>query len=167
MFIVSMKMTKGKLFLGLMVSIITIVGALTLIGNSMASSVESAHGGATAVAAETDDDLLIFVETLGWQVDINSRSDKVVLLPQDFGDTYMFYNEIQTAQGYDLAPYKGKEVMIYTYDVLNYPNQEKNVRINIIVFEDKVIGGDVSSIELDGFMHGFKKPQATIALTDG
>ena len=42
-----------------------------------------------------------------------------------------------------------------TDEIENYPGQAEGVRANILVYKNKVIGGDVCSVELDGFMHGF------------
>ena len=42
--------------------------------------------------------------------------------------------------------------------VKNYPDQPEDVRINLIVHKNKVIGGDVCSLSLDGFIHGFTIP---------
>ena len=42
----------------------------------------------------------------------------------------------------------------------NYPGYENKdgvVRANLLVYEGRVIGGDVCSVELDGFMQGFEK----------
>ena len=65
------------------------------------------------------------------------------------------YNEIQKQQGCDLSKYAGKRCKRYTYVIENYPGQAEGVRANILVYKNKVIGGDVCSVELDGFMHGF------------
>ena len=58
-------------------------------------------------------------------------------------------------QGCDLSKYAGKRCKRYTYVIENYPGQAEGVRANILVYKNKVIGGDVCSVELDGFMHGF------------
>lgn len=48
----------------------------------------------------------------------------------------------------------------------NYPGYEGadgTVQANILVYEGAVIGGDVCSTELDGFMQGFDFPTKTTA----
>ena len=53
-------------------------------------------------------------------------------------------------------PFRGKTVKRWTYDVTNYPDNRPNVKANILVYDNKIIGGDICSLELDGFMHGFQ-----------
>ena len=40
----------------------------------------------------------------------------------------------------------------------NYPDSSEEVRINLLVYQGKVIGGDVSSTQLDGFIQGLARP---------
>lgn len=53
----------------------------------------------------------------------------------------MGYNEIQRAQGLDLAKYKNKKVSRFTYKVTNYEGYEGEVYANLLVWRDKVVGG--------------------------
>lgn len=39
----------------------------------------------------------------------------------------------------------------------NYGNKKQEVRANLIVCEGQLVGGDVCSAELDGFMQGLRK----------
>lgn len=76
----------------------------------------------------------------------------------EFDETFESYNELQKLQGMDLSRYKGQRAKRYTYTVLNYPGQEEGVQANVLVLNDTIIGGDVSSVAIDGFMHGFAIP---------
>ena len=58
--------------------------------------------------------------------------------------------------GMDLEPYHGKRMKCYSYEVTNYPG-EPNVLAHLYVYKEKIVGGDVSSTALDGFMHGLSK----------
>lgn len=71
----------------------------------------------------------------------------------------MGYNEIQRAQGLDLAKYKNKKVSRFTYKVTNYEGYEGEVYANLLVWRDKVVGGDVCSKDVNGFVHGFANHQ--------
>ena len=84
-------------------------------------------------------------------------------IPKEFDDVFTNYNAIQKTQGCNLEKYAGKRCKRYTYVVTNYPGQTDNVRANILVYKDKVIGGDVCSLELGGFMHGFVISQPGIS----
>ena len=54
---------------------------------------------------------------------------------------------------------KKKSVMLYTYSVKNYPGYEGEVHVNLLVYKNTVIGGDVCSADVNGFVHGFEKSQ--------
>ena len=54
----------------------------------------------------------------------------------------------------DLAPFAGKTCRQWIYQVNNYP-EEGTVRATVLVYEGQIIGGDISSTELDGFLCGF------------
>ena len=57
----------------------------------------------------------------------------------------------------DLAPYKGKEVLSYTYTVTNYEGYSGKVLATVLVYRDLVIGGDICSESSNGFVNGFEK----------
>lgn len=98
-----------------------------------------------------------FLEEMGWEVSAEFDQCKQILIPEEFNEVYTNYNELQKQQGFDLSSYKGKSCDLYTYKVKNYKGHEKtgDVNCNLIVYKNKLIGGDVSSTELDGFMQGF------------
>ena len=81
-----------------------------------------------------------------------------LVVPKAFDDVYTAYNDMQKEQGYDLIKYQGKRAKRYTYVVYNYPGYEGGVRLNLVVQGNRIIAGDVCSLELDGFMHGFALP---------
>lgn len=70
----------------------------------------------------------------------------------------MNYNEIQTDQGYDLEPYKGQNVTLYTYEITNYEGYTEGIVADLLVCNGKVIGGDICNTSADnGFMTGLEK----------
>ena len=92
-----------------------------------------------------------------------------MIIPAEFDRGYEKYNEIQKAQNLDLMPYAGKRAKRWTYSIKNYPGYEGadgTVQANILVYEGAVIGGDVCSTELDGFMQGFDFPTKTAAQSE-
>lgn len=102
--------------------------------------------------AVTNADRLIFVRTLGLTVTDDSPVVKSVNIPEVFYDVYENYNILQKKAGYDLSLYKGCEVMIYTYKINPPDKSTDNCVVNLIVYKDRIIGGDVSSVALGGFM---------------
>lgn len=99
---------------------------------------------------------LEFISQFGWEVEEEPVEIEEVLIPAKFDAVYENYNILQRAQGLDLTRYRGKMVKRFTYQVQNYPDTEDEVRLNLLIAENKVVGGDVCSMALDGFMHGFK-----------
>ena len=57
----------------------------------------------------------------------------------------------------NLEKYKNKDVTRYTYEITNYPDYDGKVLANIIVYKNKVIGGDICSADVNGFLHGFER----------
>ncbi len=98
-----------------------------------------------------------FIVGLGWEVEPTPVSVKEVTIPQEFNDVYLSYNSLQKKQGYNLEKYKGKKVMGISYKVLNYPDKQAEVRLNLLIYKGKIIGGDVHSLQLDGFIQGLKQ----------
>ena len=91
---------------------------------------------------------IAFISALGYSVSASSEEETTIKIPMEFNDVYENYNEIQKQAGTDLYNYRGAECTRYTYLCGN----DSNTRINLIVFEGKIIGGDISSVALDGYM---------------
>ncbi len=100
-----------------------------------------------------------FISQLGWEVSEEYDTCRIVIIPQEFDEVYTDYNDLQKAQGFDLEDFKGKTVEIYSYPVYNYPD-EQEVMMNLMVCDGRLIGGDICSVKLGGFMQGLKKAEA-------
>lgn len=109
--------------------------------------------------ASNIEELLVFISNFGWEVKPEPDEVREIIIPAEFDDVYEKYNEIQLSQGYDLHDYSGERAKNWTFSVCNYPGfeNEEYIKINILTCNGKVIGGDVCSVKLDGFMHGFVK----------
>lgn len=81
--------------------------------------------------------------------DVSEKPYEVVdfIIPTEFNNVWENYNKLQKEKGYDLALYKGKKCKRYTYLI-----PSENARANILVSDGKIIGGDISSITIDGIM---------------
>lgn len=154
MYIYSVKASKVKLVIFCAVLVIAAAAiALTLTKGEPAST-DSGISHKAGSAAER----LAFISQFGWEVSEDPKEVAEVIIPAEFDDIYTSYNEIQQEQELDLTPYKGLRAKRWTYEVLNYPGYEGKpgaVEINLLVYDGAVIGGDVCSLELNGFMHGF------------
>ena len=106
---------------------------------------------------ETNDDRIAFLAQFGYKVSGEPIESVELTLPDDFDRVFSGYNELQKAQGLDLAKYKGKTVTRYTYEVDGYPGHEgEKIYANLIVRKNRIIAGDICSAEPSGFIHGFE-----------
>ena len=106
---------------------------------------------------KTNEDRVNFLSQFGWQVKSEPVESAEITIPEEFDKVFTGYNEIQKRQGLDLSRYKNKNVTRYTYEITNYNGEEGKVYANVIVYRNKVIGGDVCSANVNGFIHGFEK----------
>ena len=155
MFIYSIKAKTVKMF-GLIC--VLLVGAIMLaafLPNNY-SVPASSNGEIDYSGIRNNEDRIGFLRQFGWEVSPEETESEQVTIPAEFDKVFAGYNEIQKRQGLDLAKYKGKTMMRYTYDVTNYPDYEGKVQANILVYRGKVIGGDICSADINGFIHGFE-----------
>jgi hypothetical protein len=77
-------------------------------------------------------------------------------MPSEFDKVFTGYNELQKRQGLDLSKYRNREVTRYTFTVTNYKNYDGTVLANVLVYRNRVIGGDICSADVTGFVAGFE-----------
>lgn len=108
---------------------------------------------------KTPEDRLDFIESFGIAVNPEPIEEVVTKIPKEFDAVYHEYNRIQLSQGLDLSKYRGKKITRYTYGVTNYPKDAsgapENVYLNLIVYKNRVIAGDLSSSDGGGFVRSF------------
>ena len=95
-----------------------------------------------------------FLQSYGWEVSEQPCEMVQVVIPETFGDVYENYNKIQKQQGFDLSQYCGEVCESYTYMLNSYPSGETGVIAQLFIYKGRVIGGDIHSASLGGFMHG-------------
>ncbi len=106
---------------------------------------------------KTADDAADFLAQFGWEVESAPLEEVKIKIPAEFDKVMNAYNDLQRSQGLDLSKYRGKEVTRYTFRVTNYPNYTGTVMANVILYKNRVIGGDLCSSDVTGFIHGFEK----------
>ena len=107
---------------------------------------------------KTNEDRIAYLESYGWQVAQEPSSVEELLIPDTFDENYTQYLELQSSQGFDLTDYCGKRVKRYTYEISNYPTGESGIQAGLLIYKNTVIGGDVLSPQLGGFIHGLAMP---------
>ena len=104
---------------------------------------------------KTNEDRVEYLEKLGWSVDPEPLSITQLLLPDPFPEALKEYNRLQQRQGFDLEKLAGENVTMYTYHVRNLP-EDPNAQCSLYVYKDRIAGGDIHSVALDGFMWEMK-----------
>ena len=158
MLIVTAKIQRQKIILfGLAAALV--LGALTLaLGWLGAGPAASALAALTGRNAADNESRVAYLRDLGWEVTEQPVSVEELSVPEEFDETYQQYLALQQSQGFDLEPYRGKRIRRYAYEILNYPTGETGVQAGLLVYADTVIGGEVLSSQLDGFIHGLEMP---------
>ena len=149
---------KPKTLFGL---ILVLTGVIVIVITFTSNHIKSSERVMSSVTLETNDQREEYLTSLGWEFKTNC-DEKQVQIPSEFNDVYTRYNEIQKSQGFDLEPYKGQEVTVYTYNITNYAGYENRdcIYANLIVCNNMLTGGDVCSTSVsDGFMQALKKQQ--------
>lgn len=158
MFVYSIKSKHVKVVLLLLFVVLTVISLFVL----SRDSTQTGRGDNLTLKASTHEERMAFLSQYGWEIDEEPVEVREVIIPEEFDDTYTAYNEIQKAQGFDLTVYAGMRVKRWTYTVKNYTGYENKecIHANILVYDGLVVGGDICSVELDGFMHGFSMPKS-------
>lgn len=162
MFVFSAKVNKKNTIIGLGLVGILIVGVAFLYPKENAdeamaknSSVEiTGTMGMNDVKIKNDIDVYNYLKSFGWSVSEMPLRAETVVIPKEFDDVYEKYNQLQERQGFNFDKAKGKKAMLYSFTINDHPSGEKGVIANVIVYKNKVIGGDISSSDVNGFIHG-------------
>lgn len=134
---------------------------IILIASLMPSSERQAEVFASSGTkrVRTAEDRASYLEHFGWKVSPEPSSVEELKIPEEFDDRYREYLELQASQGFDLSKYAGKRVKRYTYSIENYPTGETGIVANLLIYKNTVIGGEVLSPTMNGFLHGLAMPQ--------
>ena len=158
MLIVTAKMPKRKLTLGVAAAALLCCCAIALnFGHALSREV-SAPASPNPKGVRSNQDRIDYLSAYGWQVSEEPIATQELLIPEEMDASYDEYLALQAQQGFDLKKYAGKRVKRYTYEVLNYPTGEKGVQANLLIRKNTVVGGEVLSPQLDGFLHGLAMP---------
>lgn len=102
---------------------------------------------------ETTDDRISYLASLGWKCDPASEDHREITLPEAFGGVMQDYNDIQIRNGFDMSRYAGKVCQQYIYKLTEHPGS-LTVYAVLYIYDGHVIGGDIHTAAIDGYMHG-------------
>ena len=149
MFIVTAKFSKRKA-LCIVLALAIVIGAIIFFAGRNGSANE---GTLPEAQIETPEDVAAFLESLGWQVSQQPLEVQEILIPRSFSDVYLAYNELQIKAGFDLTAWHGMDAVRFTFAIENYPDHPTGIVADVLVADQKIIGGNIQATQLDGFMH--------------
>ncbi len=177
MFIYSIKARSIKFFGVICVALAALIALIALVPAYAGTDDAPANADAPTATPEVESGVAVsyrydkvksadaaaeFLTQFGWVVDAGSVESAEVTIPAEFDKIFAGYNELQKSQGLDLSKYKKKAVTRYTFTVTNYKDADGNpydgsVWANVLVYRGRVIGGDICSADVNGFIHGFER----------
>ena len=156
MLIWTMKFDKKKAAFWVIMAALVIIGVILLLGALGHGAPAAAAGGKQSVTVKTEKARVAYLSDCGWSVETPALKEETVLIPKQFNAVFETYNDLQKQQGFDLSHFAGKEVKLFTYKVVG-SNLGDNVVAMLYTNNGSVIGGDVHSTALDGFMCGLRQ----------
>ncbi|MBQ1388745.1 MAG: DUF4830 domain-containing protein [Clostridia bacterium] len=103
--------------------------------------------------AETSEQRIAFLRRLSYSPAPDTEELEQIVIPVEFGDVYTNYNELQKESGGDLSRYKGAQCIRCSYQ-----DEETGNFLDLIIYENRIIGGDECTRELDGEMWPLRMP---------
>lgn len=159
MLIVTAKVPRRKLAFGVALAALACCCAVALnLGGGAASRETAAAAVPDPKRVKTNEDRVEYLQAYGWEVNEEPLATQEMLIPEEMDESYDEYLALQSEQGFDLSEYAGKRVKRYTYEITNYPTGEVGVQANLLIYKNTVVGGEVLSPQLDGFLHGLGMP---------
>ncbi len=155
MFVYSLRASTLRFFSVIALSLAVLLTLVTLVPTYATDGEQAASYDYEKIRGE--DDAERFLAQFGWIVDAAPIEVTEVTMPAEFDKIFSAYNEIQKEQGLDLVKYKRKKLTRYTFEVKNYEGYQGRVLANVLVYRGKVVGGDICSADVEGFVQGFEK----------
>lgn len=139
-----------KFFITLKRRHLAVILAVIIIGLLIFGQFFSAK--ASGIDGSTNARRVEYIKSIGIEPDDTNVSSKEIVIPQSFSEVYKEYNRLQKKAGFDLSRHKGENATVYTYGISG-----DDRKLHIIVCKDKIIGGDIADIRVNGEMLPLKK----------
>lgn len=155
------KQKKVIIFIIIFIILLLVLRGI-LANNSNKNDYAVSSQGKYSLNVSTRQERIKFLAQFGWNVESEEVEICQIRIPNYFNEVFENYNKIQLEQGLDLSNYMGKICKRFTYKICNYPDVSNEVFADLLILNNKVIGGDICSSEKGGFIHGFYNPNQTI-----
>ena len=151
MMVMTAKVDMKKTLLILAAIAALILALVLLVGEKNAAQT-------SAPAEGSIDSRVRFLKDYGWDVTTSPTQSGRVKIPQETTEVFDRYNALQKSQGYDLSQYGGKTVMRYVYQINNDPGATEPVYATLLIYKNKIIGGDITDTSSGGHIRPLKQP---------
>jgi len=153
MLFMTAKLDRNKILIALGAVAILILAIILLFGGVTEPTTAT-------VNLSSNDARVDYLKTLGWEVHSSPAESGQVRIPKQSSEVYDRYNDLQKMQGFDLTQFAGKTVERYVYKVTNYPNATEPVYATLLIYKNKVVGGDIINTAPTGAIQGLQKAPA-------
>ncbi len=160
MMIMTAKVDLKKILTVVGIVAVGLIAAIWLLGGEQTATQET-----SAFAASGNDQRVKFLTDYGWDITTAPVETSQVKIPEESSPAFDRYCLLQKSSGFDLAPYAGKKVMRYVYQINNYPGATEPVYATLLVYKNRIIGGDITDTAAKGQIRGFKMPEGTLPST--
>ena len=151
MMIMTAKVDLKKILTVTGIIALLIIGAIWLLGDGASA--------ATAGPVGTgNEQRMQYLKDFGWDVTTVPVETSQVKIPTEPSEAFDRYCLLQKSNGFDLTPYAGKQVMRYVYQINNYPGATEPVYATLLVYKNRIIGGDITDTAANGRIRGFTMP---------
>lgn len=137
----SVKLKNVPLTVFSLVCLVLFVAVCLLMLRAGAPDTVTIGGEAYSLRAEDEDDLTAFLPVCGYSAG-ELLSERDVVIPKIWNDTYIRYNKLQRMQGFDLVPYKGKPARETVRQ-----DADSGAVITLLTADGKIIAGHISSAD--------------------
>ena len=151
MFVMTTKVDMKKILIILAAVAATILAVVLLFGGKN-DTVQT-----DAPAVTSNDARVKFLTDMGWEVTNSPVESSQVRIPEEMTPVYERYNALQKSQGYDLTQFAGRKVMRYVYKINNFPGATEPVYATLLVYKNRIIGGDITDTGAGGVVQGFQR----------
>lgn len=149
MIIYTAKLTKARRIGILVAAALVILLVVFLANRGTGTTMEPT----SATKLSTPEARVEFLASAGYTVSPEPVRTQEVLIPEEFNEVYLQYNQLQMSQGFDLTKYRGKRVMQYVFEVENYPAENADpVYATLLLYKNKLIGADIARGGAEGFL---------------
>lgn len=106
MIVIAAKVSVRKILACVLAAGTVLTGAAVLLPADAQPAAAASENMRLDVKLRTNEQRVALLRDCGWEVIEEPRGEREVQIPEEFDEVYQSYNQIQQAQGLDLAPYK-------------------------------------------------------------